>query len=253
MARRRDPGLDAVTGFRAGGFRREDFTEENLAIIAAEAARVGAFTALGRDAREASRRGLLARHAPGAAVWVFGYGSLMWNPAFHCAARRPGLVYGYHRRFCLWMTMGRGTPDIPGLMLGLERGGSCRGVALKIAPHHVESETTILWRREMMTGTYQPRWVSVHTEDGPLAAIAFVANHGHPRYSGRLDLDTMVRAIALARGRLGHCRDYLRQTVRHLDELGIGDGPMHRLLRRVEAYGSADTDAPQRPRGGLRD
>jgi len=253
MVRRCDPGLDAVSGFREGGFRREDFTEENIEIIAAEAARVGAFTALGRDAREASRRRLLARHAPGAAVWVFGYGSLMWNPAFYCDARRPALVYGYHRRFCLWMTMGRGTPDIPGLMLGLERGGSCRGVALKIAPQHVESETTILWRREMMTGIYEPRWVNVRTEDGRLPAVTFVANHAHPRYSGRLDLEATVRAIALARGRLGLCRDYLRQTVCHLDELGIGDGPMHRLLRRVEAYVSAGTDAPYRQRGGLRD
>ena len=253
MARRWDSGLDGLRGLGEGGFTREDFTEDNLAIIAAEAARVGAFSALGRDAREASRRRLLARHAPGAAVWVFGYGSLMWNPAFYCDEQRPGLVYGYHRRFCLWMTMGRGSPDRPGLMLGLERGGSCRGVALKIAAQHVESETAILWRREMMTGTYQPRWVSVHTKDGPLPAIAFVVDHAHPRYSGRLDLETTVRAIARAKGRLGLCRDYLRHTVRHLDELGIGDGPMHRLLRRVEAYGSGETDVPHRQGGSLRD
>ena len=165
---------------------------------------MGAFTALGRDAREARRRRLLARHAPGAAVWVFGYGSLMWNPAFYCDARRPALVYGYHRRFCLWMTMGRGKPDIPGLMLGLERGGSCRGVALKKAPQHVESETTILWRREMMTGIYEPRWVNVRTEDGRVVALAPV------------DFGEGLGDVALVKAKLGgrRCRRASREKYR---------------------------------------
>ena len=95
---------------------------------------------------EASRRATLAR-APSDDIWVFGYGSLIWNPAFHFVERRLGTIHGWHRRFCLWTTLGRGSPDCPGLMLGLDRGGSCRGIVLRIAPEDVEVELDVLWRR----------------------------------------------------------------------------------------------------------
>ncbi len=121
-------------------------------------------------------------------------------------------------------------------MLGLDRGGSCRGIVWRIAADEVESETEILWRREMVTGGYQARWVSVQTPQGPLRAVTFVANRNHQRYVRGLDHETMVRSIATAEGHLGRARDYLYNTVLHLDELGIADGPMHRLLRDVDAY-----------------
>ncbi len=218
------------------GLRREDITEERFARIAAEAARVGGFTALDFETREASRRAVLAQTQPGDDVWVFAYGSLMWNPAFHCRERRAGRIYGYHRSFCLWTPLGRGSPDCPGLVLGLDRGGSCHGVALRIAASEVESETQIIWRREMLAGTYTPRWVNVSTGSRGLRAIAFVINPSHPRYGRKLTLETTVRAIAEAEGQLGRCCDYLFSTVRHLDELDIRDGPMHRLRDLVEAH-----------------
>jgi cation transport protein ChaC len=182
---------------------------------------------------EASRRGALAGAADGGDVWVFGYGSLMWNPAFHHVERRSGAVHGYHRQFCLWTHLGRGSPDRPGLTLGLERGGSCQGIALRIAAEAVEEETTILWRREMLSGAYVPTWVRVRTEAGIVPAITFTINKSHPRYTGRIADELIVEAIALAAGPVGPCSDYLFNTVAHLEELGLTDHRMRRLRDRV--------------------
>jgi len=216
------------------GLSRDDFTEERIAALTAEADRCGDFPILSREAREATRRAALARWTPGTDLWLFGYGSLMWNPAIHVAERRPGAIRGWHRRFCLWTPLGRGTPDRPGLMLALEPGGRCRGIALRIAAEAVESETVIVWRREMLTGAYRARWVRVETDGGPLDAITFVVDRRHPRYAGVLSDAETARAIAHAEGRLGRCCDYLRNTVQHLDALGVADGPMHRLHALVE-------------------
>ncbi|MDF2781230.1 MAG: ChaC family protein, partial [Geminicoccaceae bacterium] len=109
----------------------------------------------------ASRRATLAGVDLSAGAWLFGYGSLIWNPAFHFTLRRTGRIFGWHRRFCLWTHLGRGCPERPGLVLGLERGGSCRGVVFHIAPEVVEEELEIVWRREMISGAYVPRWVEV--------------------------------------------------------------------------------------------
>src|ERR671919_396173 len=119
-------------------------------------------------------------------VWVFGYGSLIWNPAFHFTDRVVGTVYGFHRRFCLWTHLGRGCPERPGLVLGLERGGSCRGAVFHIAPEVVEEELAIVWRREMISGAYVPRWVDVHTALGTVPAITFVINQAHERLRARV-------------------------------------------------------------------
>ncbi|NBJ10713.1 gamma-glutamylcyclotransferase [Microvirga sp. SYSU G3D207] len=102
---------------------------------------------------------LAAQPAPGE-VWLFGYGSLIWNPAFHHTEQKPVLIRGWHREFCLSTPIGRGTPDAPGLVLGLDSGGSCRGVAFRIARAEAEAELELVWRREMVTGAYVPRWVS---------------------------------------------------------------------------------------------
>ena len=166
-------------------------------------------------------------------IWVFGYGSLIWNPAFHYAERHTGKVHGFHRRFCLWTPVGRGTHDFPGLMLGLDRGGSCRGVVFRIEASKVESELEIIWRREMVSGSYAPRWVTAQTPGGPVRAIAFVINHAHDRYAGLLPEAQVAGIIAEAEGGLGRCCDYLFNTVAHLDELGIGDRPLSRLAAQV--------------------
>jgi cation transport protein ChaC len=168
-------------------------------------------------------------------VWVFGFGSLIWNPAFHHVERRTALIRGYHRQFCLLSKAGRGSPQNPGLMLALERGGSCHGVAYRIAPEHVESELDVVWRREMLTGAYRAKWVSAQTPDGVEHAIAFAANHTHERYVRGLDTDETARLLATGAGPLGSCCDYLFDTVSHLEALGIRDKRMESLVERVRA------------------
>jgi cation transport protein ChaC len=121
-------------------------------------------------------------------------------------------------------------------VLGLERGGSCQGVAFHIAPEAAEEELAIVWRREMISGAYVPRWVDVHTAVGRVPAIAFVINHAHERYASFLSDDEIASAIATARGFLGPCADYLVNTVDHLAELGIHDRPLERLRQQVLAY-----------------
>jgi glutathione-specific gamma-glutamylcyclotransferase len=172
-------------------------------------------------------------------VWLFCYGSLIWNPAFHFVERRLGTVHGYHRRFCLWTHLGRGTPDFPGLVLGLERGGSCRGVAFRVAAEAVPDELEIVWRREMVSGAYRPTWVTVRTPEGPVRAVTFVMNRRHDRYAGLLPEDRVADVIANAAGYLGRCADYLINTVAHLEELGIHDRALVRLRDRV-AEGRAE-------------
>lgn len=218
---------------------REDFTEERIAEITREATRLGVMTVLSLEAREATRRAILAEREDHGETWVFGYGSLMWNPACHVDRSEPALLHGYHRRFCLRTHLGRGTPERPGLTLGLLPGGRCRGLIHAIAPDNVESETTILWRREMVSGAYRARWVDVKTPAGTRRAIAFLINQDNQGYAGRLGEQETAHTIAFAEGRLGHCADYLRNTVMHLDELGVADGPMHRLLDRVETLQAA--------------
>ena len=187
----------------------------------------------------ASRTATLAGADLSRGVWLFGYGSLIWNPAFHFTDRLIGRIFGYHRRFCLWTHLGRGCPERPGLVLGLERGGSCRGVAFHIAPDAVEEELAIVWRREMISGAYVPRWVQVHTALGKVAALAFVINHAHERYARLLPDEEVAATIATASGWLGPCADYLINTVDHLAELGVHDRPLERLRARVLAFRSA--------------
>jgi cation transport protein ChaC len=218
-----------------GMLRREDFTEERIERFAALAKQLDGYRMLNREERKASLEQCLAAVPSGTDVWVFGYGSLMWNPAIKVAETRSGLIRGYHRWFCLEMLLGRGSPDRPGLMLGLDRGGSCRGLAHRIAAADVESELTILWCREMVSGAYRPHWVNVEQDGERIRALTFVVNRQNARYAGRLPVDEVVMRIALAEGQIGSNRHYLYKTVEHLDQLGICDGPMHDLARRVRA------------------
>lgn len=183
---------------------------------------------------------LAARPEPdGGDIWVFGYGSLIWNPAFHFVEKRIARLNGYHRRFCLWTHLGRGTPERPGMVLGLERGGSCVGVAFRIAAEAVDDEVEIIWRREMVSGSYWPRWTRLSTEDGLVNAVSFVINPDHPRYACKPPEHEVVASLAHAAGPLGAAREYLDNTVQHLDELGIHD----RSLRRLKRLVSEEADA----------
>ena len=177
----------------------------------------------------------LKRQKPNSDIWLFAYGSLIWNPIFRFVEHRVGTIYGFHRRFCLWAPLGRGTPDNPGLVLGLDKGGSCRGIAYRIPAADVVSELLLLWRREMVIGSYIPTWVKVFDGQQVVEAIAFVVNRTHSGYAGNISFETTVTSIATANGELGSSADYLLQTVDGLNTVGIKDKQLLRLRQAVIA------------------
>jgi cation transport protein ChaC len=185
--------------------------------------------------QEASLREILGGYEPGSDVWLFGYGSLVWNPLVHHEERRVARLHGFHRSFCLWSHVNRGSLQKPGLVLGLDSGGSCRGVAFRIAGHHAVSELRLLWRREMVLGAYSPRWTEVEAGNEPLRAIAFFANRDHSNYAGKLPLETVIKTLVSTRGQLGTPAEYLLETVRGLIEHGVRDPYLLELRKRVLA------------------
>lgn len=199
----------------------------DVRLLSDQAVRASLDTTLrARPAWAASRDGL----------WLFAYGSLLWNPCVAVAQRHRARLYGFHRDFRLRLTYGRGSPEAPGLMLGLVSGGSCLGVALQVAGSDPLHELYLVWRREMLTGVYRPRWVRLRSAAGTLAAVAFVVNPAHRCYCRRLEEGETVRLLATGHGLLGSSAAYLGNTVRHLDEQGIHDRRLRRLQARVAAW-----------------
>lgn len=173
-------------------------------------------------------------HSPGAELWVFAYGSLMWNPGFPALERQAGLVRGWHRRFCIYSHHHRGTPAVPGAVLGLDRGGSCRGVAFRVAGGEVDRVLDYLWAREMVNRVYVPRQVPVLLAGGGrVTALTFTADRGHGQYCGRLGADGTARLIRQGVGISGRAVDYLASLLAHLAALGIRDRGLLDLARRV--------------------
>ncbi len=170
--------------------------------------------------------------APGD-VWFFAYGSLMWDPGFEPAEVRPALLYGYHRRFCVRSVRYRGTPDDPGLSLGLDPGGSCRGRALRVAEAGRPAVFDYLSRREMPEEIYRCTPVRLHTPGGIVDGHTLTVNRDNHLYDGAVSEDEAARRIARCRGERGPNLDYLASTVEHLDTLGIGDVAIHRLLDKA--------------------
>ena len=178
-------------------------------------------------------------------IWIFAYGSLMWRPDFPHVKARRALLRGYHRALCVYSVRYRGTPERPGLVLGLERGGSCLGRAFRVAAENADAVTAYLDRRELVTDVYIPRWLRVKTGEGPVAGAGFVVDRSHLQYAGRLGLEETVDLVLQGHGRGGACADYLANTVDHLDALGLADRPLRRLLREVEARrGASGFGAP---------
>jgi cation transport protein ChaC len=175
----------------------------------------------------------LAAHDPAQDFYVFGYGSLIWNPAFEYIEKRAALLRGWHRRFCLKMLLGRGTPETPGLMLALDHGGACKGVAFRVEPAKIRQELGVLWQREMWGGAYNARWVTLATEQGPIRAVTFVINRRHPRYMPELNVEQTAAMIATGCGYLGSCREYLENTISHLSALGLRDAGLERIARAL--------------------
>jgi len=274
------PELPADDGFEppvGDAFERVHITAEALrdgSLLAAARLRASGDPSLVflSDAEiEAGLDTMLADHPPQQDVWLFGYGSLMWNPAMHYAESRVGVVRGWHRSYCLWAHMGRGTPEAPGLMLALDRGGSSAGMLFRFPAATARAELSLPWRREMFTGSYAARWVTVDIDAAPdthggagtpgeadapneadtpgefntqgeagagiaagsVRAISFVANRAHVRYAGRLDEATIAAHIAVARGSLGTCVEYLEQTLAVLRAHGRTDHRLERLDRLV--------------------
>jgi len=170
---------------------------------------------------------------PDTDLWVFGYGSLMWNPEFLFAERRQAVLHGYHRRFCVYSHRYRGTPERPGLVLGLDRGGSCRGIAFRVEAVQVEPTLDYLWDREMVSGVYSPKMLKVRTSEGIISACTFVADREHRQYCGGLCSNDVVRYICQGFGERGPNLDYLANTVEHLRDLGIVDRGLEGLLHEV--------------------
>ena len=205
--------------------------------------------ALSEEQLSASLSATLARKPKGAGWWVFGYGSLLWNPVFPVAEMRVATLRGLHRRFCLWSLASRGTPDAPGLVLGLDRGGVCRGVALRLPAPLALDELHLLWRREMVVGSYHPKWFGVTDKDGHcFHALAFVVNRKHPQYAGKLSLEQQVEVLSTACGAFGSSGDYLERTRVALIAHGIDDPYLDVLATKIgERCGKPPTVALTAP------
>jgi cation transport protein ChaC len=168
-------------------------------------------------------------------LWVFGYGSLMWRPGFDCVERHVGTLHGWRRRLCVYSHVHRGTPDRPGLVLGLDRGGACRGVAFRVAAARRESTIAYLRERELVTHVYREITAGVRLDDGRrVTALTYVCDPRHPQFAGRLEHDALLRFIRQGHGVSGANRDYVRNTAAHLVELGISDAVLARLARELE-------------------
>ena len=166
-------------------------------------------------------------------LWVFAYGSLMWDPGFPYDSSCAALLRGYHRSFCVYSVRFRGTHEQPGLVLGLNRGGACRGIAYRVPAAGIAGAVEALWAREMPSATYMPRGVRLALADKIVTALAFVANPRHKQFAGKLAFDDSARLIARSSGMRGPNTDYLRNTLRHLDALGVRDTALRKLYRRV--------------------
>ena len=188
--------------------------------------------------RATSLSGILdTRPDRGRGVWVFAYGSLIWNPMIQFSARAAAHAPDWHRAFCLSTPGGRGTPENPGLMLGLRPGGGCGGVAFRIDEDLVNAELDLLWRREMVADGYIPRWVVLHDDTGRDigAGVAFTINPDGPFYAGALPEPVVARRLATARGRLGSAAEYLYRTRDGLREIGIVCPFVERISDLVDA------------------
>lgn len=191
---------------------------------------------LSDEQREATRRTTLNGHADGD-LWVFAYGSLMWDPGFLFEEIRQADVTGYARHFCLKDEIGgRGTRDAPGLVAALDKGSGCTGLAFRIAKDRVEAETEILWRREMLSGAYVPAFVEADTVHGHIRAITFLANRQAKRIRPDISRSDQIRYLATGKGILGSSLEYIENLVNHLTTLGIEDADVSSLLSDAKAY-----------------
>jgi cation transport protein ChaC len=178
-------------------------------------------------------------------LWVFGYGSLMWRPGFDYLERQLAWLRGYHRALCIYSHVHRGTPETPGLVLGLDRGGSCRGVAFRVEAAKAEATIAYLRAREQVTTVYVERRVRLRLDDGrEVEAVTYVVDRRHVQYAGKLPLDTILQHVRDGVGQSGDNPAYVLNTHRHLAELSLRDDVLARLVRALgldEAISETET------------
>jgi glutathione-specific gamma-glutamylcyclotransferase len=174
-------------------------------------------------------------------LWVFGYGSLMWRPGFEFLERRQARLIGLHRALCVYSFVHRGTPEKPGLVLGLDRGGACRGIAYRVAAAQRNATVAYLREREQVTKVYveSVRRISLAaslTQPGwDVNALVFLVDRSHPQYAGRLDPDRQLHLVRQGHGRSGANRDYVISTVAEIESQGCHDPTLHRIAERLMA------------------
>jgi len=177
-------------------------------------------------------------------LWIFGFGSLLWKPAFTHSEERMATVRGWHRSFCIRVARWRGTRDQPGLMMALDRGGSCRGKVFRVPAAEAEATLHALFRREVVVkpSSQPPRWLRAETAAGSLTALGFAIDRRSPHYAGGLTPEAVADVVAVAAGHWGSCAEYLHNTVVHLAEAGIHDRNLWRLQALVAERIAAGVD-----------
>ncbi len=173
-------------------------------------------------------------------LWVFGYGSLMWRPGFDFVERVPARLIGLHRALCVYSFVHRGTPEQPGLVLGLDRGGMCRGIAFRVAAAAREKTVAYLRAREQVTTVYLETMRRIELEEKArrqVRALCFVVDRSHVQYAGRLTLAACLHHVRQGRGRSGPNRDYVLDAVQSLEALGYRETELHLLAEQLRGSG----------------
>lgn len=187
--------------------------------------------------------------APTAPTRLFAYGSLIWKPEIEHVGEQLGVALGWHRAFCFYMPRYRGTPEQPGLMMALDRGGRCRGILVELPQDDLKGQLGKLFRREFTAKPVNsmPRWIRVETASGVAPALAFVMNRASPLYAGRLSLDDVAQVLSRACGHWGTGAEYLLNTVAHLEAKGIRDSRLWRLQRLLAERIDRNAQLPAAP------
>jgi cation transport protein ChaC len=173
-------------------------------------------------------------------LWVFGYGSLMWRPGFDFVEQVPARLIGEHRALCVYSFVHRGTPEKPGLVLGLDRGGACRGIAFRVAEENRAATVANLRAREQVTSVYREVMRSVWLENDArqrVSALTYVVDRGHVQYAGRLSLHEQLSHVRQSHGQSGANRDYVTSTVKAIEAQGFRDTQLHRLAMMLHDDG----------------
>lgn len=199
---------------------------------------------------EVAADALLSQYRP-ESLWVFAYGSLIWNPVFEHIEQRRAVAHGWHRSFCLKLTRWRGTREVPALMLALDRGGTCVGIAYKVAGNDIRNQLVKLLDRELdaIPATNIPKWINISTNEGPLKALAFIALPTGRAYAGKQPLANVASVLARAAGHYGSSAQYAFNTISKLEEHGIRDRNLWQIQKLIASEIIAAHQMTLRERG----